>query len=516
MKKSLKLVGIFMVVLLVGVVGGISLYFLIANNKTYYIYDVRIVEPVKDESYYVYTNNEASYTTMKNKVVYMTTPEDNNFEIGIYAHTSTNTTRVDITSSNPNVATVSSSNGRLFVNYKGAGETEIIASIGKAVQDSIKVTVYDVSAEELAVFDDRYYGEDYSKYFANKIVAYADDMQYTYRIETANMTGGEFSDNVNSELLAIDYTQIDRNIFKDNSDVQIDSVNKTLILKCNSEALLDNADTIIPIQAFAKTADGELRVSKNYFVQVHIITYTPKFLQIVLSKSPHFDEGVVLMNTSSVDVSNFTDEEIFADPSILDEFLNFQIEKSGLINKENSEIPAYNAYFTNKVSKIYVQFRKVYTNGDIVYLNPLTMDGNKNSHTITFNGANYNSSPYVALSADKTYYILTLSEANFNSFVGGKFKISVSLGDYDLSHIFEFEFYSLTADNIFKYYEYNSDNNTYKFTYWDERSRYSEIYNENGEIVGFSIGGNVVTPIPAEDRSWFQMSLLSYTTESTR
>ena len=74
MKKSLKLVAIFMAVLVVGVVGGISLYFLIANNKTYYVYDVRIVEPVKDESYYVYTNPDAKYTSLKNKTVYMTSP----------------------------------------------------------------------------------------------------------------------------------------------------------------------------------------------------------------------------------------------------------------------------------------------------------------------------------------------------------------------------------------------------------------------------------------------------------
>ena len=104
MKKSLKLVAIFMAVLVVGVVGGISLYFLIANNKTYYVYDVRIVEPVKDESYYVYTNPDAKYTSLKNKTVYMTSPEKNNFEIGVYAHTSTGTTRVNVSSTNKNVA----------------------------------------------------------------------------------------------------------------------------------------------------------------------------------------------------------------------------------------------------------------------------------------------------------------------------------------------------------------------------------------------------------------------------
>lgn len=475
MKKSLKLVAIFMAVLVVGVVGGISLYFLIANNKTYYVYDVRIVEPVKDESYYVYTNPDAKYTSLKNKTVYMTSPEKNNFEIGVYAHTSTGTTRVNVSSTNKNVASVSANDGRLFVNYKGAGETTITASVGGVVQDSVKVTVYDVSAEELAVFDDKYYGREYSKYFANKIVAYADNTEYKYRIETAAMAGGEFSNIVNAELLAIDYTQIDTNIFPDKSDVRIDPLNKTLILKCNSEALTNNSDTFIPIQAFSKTADGELRVAGNYLVQVHIITYTPQFLQIEVSKTPHFNEKVVFMDTNPVDISEFTDEQIFADTSILNDFLQYQIAESVLANR--SESSTYNIYFTNKISKIYLRFRKVYTNGDVVELSPLTQS--EHSHTITYN------SSFMHESADKSYYILNLNEAAFNSFADGKFKVSVSLNDYNLSHEYEFEFKNQNEASISDFYTYNSDSKTYTFTYWDERARYSEIYNEKGEIIGF-------------------------------
>ena len=122
MKKSLKLVGIFMVVVIVGIVGGLSIYFLIANNKTYYIYDLRIVEPVQGQGYYVYTDSEAEYTSMKNKVVNMTCDEENILEIGIYAYTSTNTNQVNVYSSNTGVAEIRINNGHMYVVYRGAAD----------------------------------------------------------------------------------------------------------------------------------------------------------------------------------------------------------------------------------------------------------------------------------------------------------------------------------------------------------------------------------------------------------
>ena len=88
-------------------------------------------------------------------------------------------------------------------------------------------------------------------------------------------------------------------------------------------------------------------------------------------------------------------------------------------------------------------------------------------------------------SADKSYYILNLNEAAFNSFAEGKFKLSVSLNDYNLSHEYEFEFKNQNEASISDFYTYTSDSKTYTFTYWDERARYSKIYNEKGEIIGF-------------------------------
>ena len=81
MKKTLKLVGIFMAVTLVVLVGGLSIYFLVQNNRTYYIYDLRIVEPVSNARGYVYTDSTAEFTSIKNKTVYMTADGSNRFEI---------------------------------------------------------------------------------------------------------------------------------------------------------------------------------------------------------------------------------------------------------------------------------------------------------------------------------------------------------------------------------------------------------------------------------------------------
>ncbi|MBQ8425458.1 MAG: hypothetical protein IJX17_05505, partial [Clostridia bacterium] len=173
--SSLKVVGVFMIATIAIIAGGLSIYFLIQNNKTYYIYDIRIVEPLEDTGYFVYTNkedsegNEPEYdlVSMQNKNVFLTNSEANKFEIGVYADTSTNTTSIDITSSNTDIATISYSKGRCFVEYHRAGQVEITAEYG-GVSDSITVNVYDNVSESFLVYDEAFYGK-YHTTFNNNI-----------------------------------------------------------------------------------------------------------------------------------------------------------------------------------------------------------------------------------------------------------------------------------------------------------------------------------------------------------
>ena len=479
MKKTLKLVGIFICALTLIIVASISIYFLIERNKTYYIYDVRIVMPNQGSRYYIYTDSEASYSLMKNQVVYMTNADSNRFEIAVYAHTSTDTTDIELTSSNNSVASISVRNGHCYVEYKQAGVAEITASLG-GVSDKITVTVYDNIAEELIVYDDAYYGEEYKEYYPNRIVSYADSNLYSYNYVVSSFTNGEFSTNINSENLRVEY---DTDIFE---NVYINPNNQTLNVQCKStyideegniQMIDETNDAAIYIQSFYTMGSGSnitYNVVKNYVVNVHIVADTPEYLQVVLSTTPDFNDGSVYVYTQ-----NYDGQEIdIENKDIVDEILANQKETTYLY--ANSEHEYYNAYFTDKVSTIYIRIRKVYTNGNIVYLNPLTEEENPFTLLAT-NNTNF------TISANQNYYVLRLNEEFFAE--NDSFVISVSLDDYDLSKEFYFSYKSLSQENISYFYSYNEETGIYTYSYWDPRTRYdNEIYDASGNIVGFSYG----------------------------
>ena len=116
MKGTLKKVAIFAAIVFFGAVGALAGYVLITKNKTYYIYDLRIVQPIDDATSYVYTDKEIKYTSLKNQKVYMTTQEENYIPIAVYLNVSTNTRKVEITSSNTNVAKIVYQDNKCFVN----------------------------------------------------------------------------------------------------------------------------------------------------------------------------------------------------------------------------------------------------------------------------------------------------------------------------------------------------------------------------------------------------------------
>lgn len=474
MKKTLKLVGMFAGVLLVVVIGAVAGYYLIIKNKTYYIYDLRIVEPISEADTYVYVNAGNKYTSMKNQKVYMTTESENYIQIAAYMSSSTNYTQVNITSSDPSVARIIYEDGLCYINYIKAGSATITASHG-GVSDSIVIDVYDQVAEEFSVYDYDYYG-DYASYFPNKIIGYSDGITYEYSYVAYSASGENANDLLNNDLLRIDKTKLNTDVF---DTVYIDGLNKNLVIKCKS-GIESNIDEQIVIQSYTYDEGGNVKVEHNYVVNVHVVTYIPEFLQIVVSKSPDFDDGCVFMNTSVIDDSDLTEENILDDPDILDEYLSYKKAENNLVQWNEHQV--YQTLFTDKVTKLYVKFRKVYTNGDMVYLNPLETSDH---FTLT---ADFD---YLKLAPTKDYYILTLTEDYYAD--NESFNITLSLNvdgseySFDLFHTFKFEFASLTEDNISLFYTYDETTGVYSYTYWDPRTRFdNEIYNENGDVVDFA------------------------------
>lgn len=458
MKKSLKLVAIFIGVLIVAIVGGLSGYFLITNNATYYIYDLRIVEPISNVNSFVYTDSESTYSSIKNKKVYMTSESENYFEIGIYAYTSNETRNVSLSSSDTSVARVVIRGSKCYVYYYKAGEANITVSIG-SVQDSFKLTVYNQVADDFKVYDYGYYGKFATNdNYVNRVVAYADGDSYSYDY-SVKAKSGEGYDLVNNDLLRIDTTSIDSDIL---SEVSLDATNQKLILKCNEE-VKSNIDSRIIIQSYYYSDDGNVQVTGSYKVNVRVFAYTPEFLQIVLSTTPDFEDEIVFMDTEYM--ADKSDEDILDN---IDNYVKFQ--KAERYLAENGETPVYHTYFTEKVSKLYIKFRMVYTNGIVEEL------GQDDFSRMVFTN-----SSCLTLSPNKEYYVMNVSSSDF---VSGRFNIELSLKGYDLSHTFTFEYFSLSEANWEKFYNKNPNTGIYTYKYWDERTRYdNEIYDRNGNII---------------------------------
>lgn len=498
MKKTLKLVGIFIAILTIGITGALSVYFIMQKNKTYHIYDLRIVEPVEGANTYIYKNTERvdEYKTFKNKKVYMTAGEDNMFEIAIYADATNGASNLKIVSSDPSVADIEFKENRCFVKYKKAGETTITAKI-EMVTDSFDLYVYNQVAEGFIVYDRTYYGI-YAEMFSNKIVSYADDKSYTYDFLTNSSFATEDDNGVNGDLLVVDPESVNNDVFE---NVSIDASSRKLIVQCKSSlsaSLIAEGkpyvDESIVIQSYYYSAEGEAKPSKSYVVDVHVIADAPEFLQIVVSATPDFEDSFVFMDSLTKDFSRATEDEIVAD---IENFLLYQKAEQYLA--ENGEKSTYKAFFTNKVSEIYLKFRKVYTNGDIVYLNPLTANDPKDPHTYeVVNMAQLEE--FLILSQNKEYFTLRLDKIDFDASL--KLSINLKLLDFErINKEFVFEFKDFTAENVEDFYDYYSQTNSFVYKYWDQRTAYnSEVCDASGRVINF--GGIVVdfeTLTPVDD-----------------
>ena len=476
MKKTIKLVLIFFGSLVGVIAGSLTGYLLISQNKTYYIYDVRLVQPVDGMSGYIYTDRNASYTPMDNQTVYMNSAGGNLCPIAVYAASSTNSKEVTITSSDTSVAKIVYRNGKCFVQYIKEGIATISSEM-KGVSDSFTIQIYDQIPSDFKVYDYAYYGEKYAEYFPNTIVCYADNQEYRYSYFLNNISQTGSNTNVDGDLIRTDETNIDKNVFL---KAEIDSLTNELVVCCKKPTgtQTQNIDSTIVLQSFYKTEDGRTVIENNYIVHVHVILYIPEFLQIEVSSSPDFDEKMVFTDTVPVDINAYTPAEIQANPSLLDEYLKYAKAENHLTKRH--EHSTYNVYLNERVQKLYIKCRMVFTNGDVVYLNG-------ENASITFSNATY-----CELGPTGEYYIMTLDTTNyFTSPLITSFNVTISLNDYVFtSDPFVFEYKSMVAENVEDFYDYNAATGVYTFKYWDERARWFnyEYYNENGDVIGFIFG----------------------------
>lgn len=486
MKNTFKLLFIFMGGLTAIIIITIAGFILIEQNKTFYIYDVRFVVPVEDEEGYIYTYVPVDdddiptlqYESIKNTTVYMYSESENLFPIAVYASTSNESRDIKITSSDNSVAKIVLIDGLCYVKYLKEGVVTITCEVG-GVTDSFILKILDMVPSNFQVFDLAYYGEDYVNLFPNSIVGYADGLEYRYSYKLSDITGSDDISKIDGDLIRIDEENLDTNIF---SNVVIDSANHELVVTCKvpESAQTENINTSIVLQSFTYGKDGEKIVQDNYIVNVYVVLEIPEFLQIEVSKSPDFEESYVYTNTEKDENFSYTDEEILANPSLLEDYLS--AEKAEKYLAEREEKSTYDVYFTSKVSKLYIRFRMVYTNGKVEYL------VNGDNATFKFNGLD--SDAYCTLAPMDNYYILKLSTDDYyvkNVDEYNQYGVTVSLNDFIFdSFTFNFEYVEQSAENVEKLYKYDEETKTYTYKYWDERARFTnEICDEQGNIIGF-------------------------------
>lgn len=434
-------------------------YFIIANNKTFHIYDVRLVERDDSMSGYIYTDSEVGYTFIRNKTVYMNSGESDLYPIAVYVSTTTSTDGLKITSSDPSIAKIVFKSGKCYVQYLKEG-TVTITSDFYGVKDSFNIQIFDQVPNEFSVYDYEYYG-DYAELNSNtnKIVAYADEIEYRYGffLNNASQTGN--NSNVDSDLIEVDQSCLNTNNFE---YALVDSATNELVIKCKKqdEMQTDNIDDLIVLQSFYYNEDGEKVSGKTYPVYVHIELYIPQFLQVEVSSTPNFKESVVYTHYEKEEDFNHTDAEIDANPKLLDEYLRAEKEENFL--EKNEEYLTHNVFFTDRVKEVYLRFRMVYSNGDIVYLN-------SDNSTIKMDET------YCVLGPTKDYYIMTVSSLT-------TFNVEVNLTKFSLKNTFAFKY----SNNYNDFYTLDKGTGYYTFTYWDKRAKFlNAIPDENGNIVGF-------------------------------
>jgi len=497
MKKTLKLLLIFMGSFIVILVGGIGGYNLIMSNQTFYIYDLRFVKPVENARGYIYTNGGENYKTMQTMQVYLQSDQENYLEVAVFVSTSNGNTKIKIDSSDESVAKINFINNRCYVKYLQAGKATITTSLGP-VSDSFDIEVFDKIPSNFRVYDFSYYGTNYATRpaYINNLVCYSDEaeaLSYEYDYELYDEEGKLDEGNFNSALLEIDKKSLTNSYF---DEIILDTNNKKLKLVCKQQALKQSIHTSIAINSYFMV-NGEKCLDDSFNIDIYIIANEIEFVQIEVSTNPDFTNNCVCLNIPNVDYSdNLTNEDLIS-------YLTCQrVEENLSISGENA---VYNIFITDKTPEIYMKFRLVYTNGTIKDLNMSNMG---EVYDLTVDGNKFNSEEsYLYLSDDKNnyleaeplgeYFVLKLNSEYMTSLENAttifEFGLLGDLLDINLNsnaqkHLRTFNISYLDLNKISdakKLYSLNDDG-TYSFDYWDNRTiSQNVVYDDNGKVIAF-------------------------------
>lgn len=497
MKKTLKILLIFMGSFMVILLGGIGGYNLIMSNQTFYIYDIRFVVPDAGARSYIYTNNGDRYKTQYSTQKYMKSDDENIMEIAVFVSTSNGSSNVNIYSSDMSVADIEYKNNKCYVRYKKAGEVEIITSLG-GVRDSFTLSVFDKIPSGFRVYDLSYYGENYAKRenYANNLVCYSDEntaLEYYYGYELFDEAGNVDNEFFNSGRLEIDENSLADGYF---DEVSLDTANKRLKIVCKQQNLAQSTHTSIAVKSYYML-DGKKYLDDIFEIGVYIIANEIEFFQVELSTNPDFTDKIVCLNINDVKYSdNLSNDELIS-------YLTSQRVEEKL--NENGEKATYNIYITKKTSEIYMKFRLVYTNGTTLELNKSNLGeyykfwiDNKQFATdssrlnLTEDGINY-----IECEPKGEYFVLNITDDYVSSIGSRKSIIKFQLlGDFSglslnsNNNLKLFELKYLNLDNKIdakKLYSQNADG-SYSYSYWDKRTICDNVvYDENGNVVEFLI-----------------------------
>ncbi len=497
MKKTLKLLLIFMGSIVVILVGGIGGYSLIMNNQTFYIYDLRLVKPDDSNKGYIYTTNSENYRTMPSSTVYLQSEEENYLPLGVFVSTSNGTTDVSITSSNKEVADVEFRNNRCYVNYKKSGEATITATIGP-ISDSFTLHVLEGIPNDFRVYDFDYYGENYAtrEDYINKLYCYSDvdkELSYEYSYELFDAVGTVDENYFNNGSLEVDKSSFNGDYFK---DISIDKNNQKLNIVCNKLELAASVHTSIGINSYMMI-DGQKYLNKVFNVDVQIIANEVEFAQVEVSTSPEFSDNCVYLNIDNVKYSNNLSS------SELKSYLTCQRVEENL--KTDGESAVFDMFISNKTPQIYVKFRLVYTNGTVLDLNRSNLGS---LYEFSFDGKKFDENQnYLYLTEDKNnyiecepmgeYFVIKLSSDYVKSlankasklefyFLGELEDLSLNKAENITLRTFNFNYLDIeNASDMQKLYVQNQDG-TYSYNYWDKRTIPDNVvYDENGNVVEF-------------------------------
>lgn len=497
MKKTLKILLIFMGSFLVILLGGIGGYNLIMSNQTFYIYDIRFVIPDAGTRGYVYTANGDRYKTQYSTQKYMKSDDENVMEIAVFVSTSNGSSNVNIYSSDKSVADIEYKNNKCYVRYKKAGEVDIITSLGD-VSDSFKLSIFDKIPSGFKVYDLSYYGENYAKRedYANNLVCYSDEnsaLEYYYGYELFDEAGNVDTEFFNSGRLEIDQNSLSDGYF---DEVSLDTANKRLKIVCKQQNLTQSIHTSIAVKSYYML-DGNKYLDDIFEVGVYIIANEIEFFQVELSTNPDFTDKTVFLNIDNVKYSDsLSNDDLIS-------YLTSQRVEEKLVS--SGEKATYNVYITEKTSKIYLKFRLVYTNGSILELNKsnfetcykFSVDGKQFSMATGRLNLTSDETNYIECDPKGEYFVINITDEYVASFGNKKSKLKFELfGDYSALNLnsdanlklFSFQYLNLENINDVKKLYTQNDDGSYSYSYWDKRTICDKVvYDENGNVVEFLI-----------------------------